>query len=51
MPGTEDIVDYKTYKKTALCQWKVENEQMRLTKYAASQENTASRAGAVLGGC
>lgn len=48
VPGTVDIADYRAYKNTALCQGRVENEPMRLTRCAASQENKAARE--VLGG-
>lgn len=49
---TMDIADYKTYRNTALCQERVENEQMRLTMYAASQNSKAvGNAGWSVNGC
>lgn len=47
-PGTSDIAGYRTYKNSALCQGRVENEPVRLAKCAAPQENKAARE--VLGG-
>lgn len=47
-PGTSDIAGYRTYKNSALCQERVENEPMRLAKCAAPQEDKAARE--VLGG-
>lgn len=47
-PGTSDIAGYRTYKNSALCQGRVENEPMRLAKCAAPQEDKAARE--VLGG-